>query len=229
MINSIKLVGFILSLIIVVSCISFEDNFVEDAVTKTESIENVNSKKYSDVQKKLIEGAFKVKGAKKLEIRGKKFNMDCTGVILAIYYYAGIDLASSFNKYSGNGVKRIHSYLNDQKLLYKSKTPQPGDIIFWDNTYDKNSDKKWNDPLTHVGMVVLVTEKGQIDYIHHNYRRGIILEKMNLNDPDSYTKNQGSKVITVNSPMRMKSNIKYPKWLSSHLYKIFGKGYLLKK
>ena len=78
--------------------------------------------------------------------------MDCTGTVLAIYYYAGIDLARDFNKYSGNGVTRLYKSLQAQKLLYETRYPVTGDIIFWDNTYDRNEDGRWNDTLTHVGI-----------------------------------------------------------------------------
>jgi len=154
--------------------------------------------------------------------------MDCTGAVLAIYYYAGIDLARDFNKYSGNGVTRLYKSLQAQKLLYDTRYPVTGDIIFWDNTYDRNEDGRWNDPLTHVGMVMDVSKNGDVEYVHLNYSRGIIIENMNLREPKIHQRMERGQMRIVNSPMRMKrSGIPHPEdWLSGQLFKIFGMGYL---
>ncbi len=181
------------------------------------------------VQATLAEGAGYVLGKESLNIRGKKFALDCTGVVLAIYYYAGLDLAGDFPKYSGNGVTRLYKSLEQEKLLYNTNQPETGDIIFWDNTYDRNKDGRLNDTLTHVAMVVTSKKDGTIEYIHHNYRKGIIIEYMNLLNPDVFQKLDRGEMRIINSPMRMKTAGKShgEKWLSSQLYKIFGRGYLL--
>jgi hypothetical protein len=180
------------------------------------------------LRRKLAEGGEYVLGKRELVIRGKRFNMDCTGTVLAIYYYAGIDLARDFNKYSGNGVTRLYKTLEAEDLLYETRLPVAGDIIFWDNTYDRNEDGQWNDPLTHVGMVMDTSADGSIEYVHLNYRRGIIIENMNLRTPEIHQKMEKGQMRIINSPMRMKQAGKaHPDdWLSGQLYKIFGMGYL---
>ncbi len=181
------------------------------------------------LQNKLVEAAVALLGAEELVIQGKRFNLDCTGVVLAIYAYAGIDLSHDFNLYQGNGVRRLYSSLESKGLLYHTFNPAPGDIIFWDNTWDRDGDGKWNDSLTHTGMVVRVSHLGAIEYVHHNYRRGIVMQEMNLNDPDTFQKTEKGVIIIVNAPLRMKqANKKHPdKWLSAQLYRIFGMGYIL--
>lgn len=180
------------------------------------------------LRRKLVEGGEYVLGKKELVIRGKRFNMDCTGAILAIYYYAGVDLARDFGRHTGNGVTRLYKSLEAEDLLYETRLPVPGDIIFWDNTYDRNEDGKWNDPLTHVGMVMSTSKDGSIEYVHLNYRRGIIVENMNLREPEIYQKMEKGQMRIINSPMRMKQAGKaHPEdWLSGQLYKVFGMGYL---
>jgi surface antigen len=175
----------------------------------------------SPVQTRLLTGARSLLGAKKIKVNGRSFSMDCTGVVLGIYWSADIDLQRDFNKHSGNGVTRIYKDLEDRKLLYTTNFPSPGDIIFWDDTYDRNGDGKWNDPFTHMGMVVDVNPNGQIDYIHLNYRKGIVIERMNLEKRNIHQ--EGG--LIVNSPMRMKGQTTSTLWLSSHLLKIFGMGY----
>jgi hypothetical protein len=179
-------------------------------------------------QEALVTGAKELLGRQELVVRGRRFNMDCTGVVLAVYYWAGMDLSRDLARYSGNGVTRLYKSLESRDLLYRTRDPAPGDIIFWDNTYDRNGDGRFNDALTHTGMVVNTHPDGGIEYIHLNYRRGIILEAMNLHHPDAYQDTRRGKVTIVNSPMRMKEAGKpHPdKWLASQLYRVFGKGYL---
>ena len=132
-----------------------------------------------------------------LKADDRSYGLDCSGALLAIYYRAGIDLEKCYTGYEGNGVKRLYSALRDNKLIYNAKIPAAGDIIIWDNTYDRNEDREFNDYFTHVGMVVDVDRDGTITYAHHNYRLGIVYEKMNLLHPNS---------TELNSPMRMRGS-----------------------
>lgn len=181
-------------------------------------IEEPEEKALSATQEKVVEGAHWALGKTQLNVNGRVFNLDCSGTVMAIYYHAGIDLARDFAKYSGGGTERIFKYLEDKELLYHSDMPSPGDIIFWDNTYDKNGDGQRNDYLTHVGIVVDVEEDGTVSYLHEHYKKGIILEKMNLKYPDD---------VERNAAMRMRGTGMDGGWLSSHLYRILAMGYLL--
>ncbi len=184
-------------------------------------------RKLLPVQERLLAGAEHFLGKSELVYGGRTYTYDCTGTILAIYAYAGIDLLSRFNHYSGNGVQRLYKIMSRHDLLTKTDFPQPGDIVFWDNTYDANGDGLWDDPLTHAGMVVGVTPSGEISYIHENYAKGIVIEKMNLIHPSIYTEAEGGATILINSPMRMRGQPPGPDWLSGQLFRVFGKGYLL--
>jgi|APSaa5957512622_1039677.scaffolds.fasta_scaffold74222_1 hypothetical protein len=173
----------------------------------------------------VVEGALFLVGKEELIVNGKTFPNDCTGVVRAAYWYAGIDLAKDFSKYAGNGVARIYKTMEAENLIYNTDIPQPGDIVFWDDTYDRNEDGKWNDPLTHIGVIVSAHPDGSIEYVHANYRKGVVPEHMNLKDPDTNTKKARGETVVVNSAMRMKGQVTNALWLSSHLYRSFGKGY----
>jgi hypothetical protein len=177
----------------------------------------------------LAEGARSAVGKKELVVRGRRFTMDCTGVVLAVYWYAGIDLARDFGRYSGNGVTRIYKTLEKEGLLYDSVHPLVGDVIFWDNTYDHDGDGKWDDSLTHVGMVAEVSDDGTIAYVHYNVRTGIVIENMNLLSPDVQTRMEWGHLRILNSPLRLAERGKPhpPRWLAGQLYRILGMGYLL--
>ena len=181
------------------------------------------------IRAKLGEGATALIGATELTVNGRRFSWDCTGTVLAIYWYAGIDLARDFGRYPGNGVRRLYQTLEDASLLYTTTEPVLGDLVFWDNTYDADGDGAWDDQLTHVGMVVETGADGTISYVHLNYRKGIVVEKMSLREPDVHQRTAGGRVTIVNSPLRMAEAGKdHPdRWLAGQLYRVLGMGYLL--
>ncbi len=181
----------------------------------------------SATQQNLVEGAERLLGRDAVVIRGREFPMDCSGVVRAVYYYAGIDLTPALAHFEGGGVARLYAYLADLDLLHASTYPQPGDIVFWDDTYDRDGNGKRDDELTHTGMVVAVSSDGRVEYVHHNYRKGIVMEYLNLCIPDVHeTTVEGARVI-VNSPMRMRSagGTAGAEWLSGQLFRAFGRAY----
>ncbi len=197
-------------------------NNSSNSTVKSTSTNTNTSPSISQKQKQLVDAANWAKGRNYLTINGHRFKMDCSGVIRAIYFKAGIDLAKDFNKYRGGGTQRIHETLRSKGLIYRPTVPVPGDILFWDNTYDANHNGRSDDMLSHIGMVVSSDKRtGNVVYVHHHEKKGIVFEKMNLlhpNDP------------SYNAIMRSQRARKLPgnKYLASHLYKDAGKGYLLR-
>ncbi len=179
----------------------------------------------SNLQEKILDQAFALLGKKPnstVIVKNKKFKLDCVGTVSAIFYSVGIDITKDFRKYRGNGVSRIYHSLKDKVSVYTDKWPKVGDIIFWENTWDRNNDGIiGNDPFTHAGIVVKVDDDGTIHYIHENYFLGVVVERMNLYKPNVY-KDISGKII--NSPMYTGSSIRnHPeKWLSGDLWKEFG-------
>lgn len=159
--------------------------------------------------------ALNLVGRPDLIVDGRRFNYDCTGTILAAYYSAGYDLAANFGAYTGNGVRRLYLMADDQGRLQRREPLRPGDIIFWDNSYDMNGDGRWNDELTHAGIVVDVAADGRVTYVHHNYRRGVVTATLSPRRPSD---------SELNSPMRMKSHRwrESDPWLSGELYRAHG-------
>ena len=192
------------------------------------SSQRKSAKEVEDIKKKLIEGAALYRGARNLIVRDKRFNMDCSGTIAAIYYYAGIDLQKYYPDYTGTGTERVYQILNDRKLIKKTWLPEPGDIIFWDNTFDLNKNNKDDDLLTHMGMVVSADKNGNITYIHYHNSLGIVYEVMNIRKKNTHREIVAGRSIVVNSPMRMKDGNRGNKpWLSGQLVNSFGEAYHL--
>lgn len=187
----------------------------EDAARSAESGE------LTAVQKDIVQAANELLSNQNFLVEGYRYSYDCTGTVLAIYALAGIPLVDLFPRYSGNGVARLYGIGSEYDLLYHSEMPQPGDLIFWDNTYDKNGDKVWNDELTHVGLVIGVKPDGIVEYVHHDYTKGVVTAKMSLVNPETHTDASG---VLVNSPMRMRSHrhLNPDEWLASHLFRTLG-------
>ncbi len=159
-----------------------------------------------------------------VEVNGKKFTIDCIGTIRAAFWGAGIDIAQDFYKYTGNGVACLYFSLKDRNALKQEKVPAVGDVIFWDNTWDKNGDGVFgNDPLTHAGIVVEIDDDGTIKYLHASVSKGVTIDAMNLNTP-SLWKNESGKII--NSGLYLGSYYGNPKnppqWTSGDLFRAFG-------
>lgn len=125
-------------------------------------------------------------GVRELIEDDRRFNFDCSGTVLAAYHRAGIPLYSSFLSYRGSGVVRLHSL----SVSRGTEFPAPGDIVFWSNTWDHNGNGRWDDPLTHAGIVTVADpERGDVRFVHHDERRGIVEDRMNLLHPADPTRN----------------------------------------
>lgn len=63
------------------------------------------------------------------------------------------------------------------------EAPRPGDLAFFDHTYDANGNGRVDDELTHVAVVVGVEDDGTVEMIHFGSRR-IRPLYLNLREPD---------------------------------------------
>ena len=197
---------------------------VEERILSISSMLDANSS-ISDRQRAIVTQALSLIGKTKLNFGVRSYPWDCSGTVMSALYLADLDCQRQYISGSGNGVRRLYQMLEKQNLLYNMPYPQVGDLIFWDNTYDANGDKKWNDELSHVGLVIAVYDSGVIEYIHHDYRRGITIARMNLLRPsDQFATTVDGVKIEINSSLRMKSHeyLKPGVKLSGQLFKAFG-------
>ena len=178
----------------------------------------------SQVRDAIVSGGLSLVGKDTLVVKGVTYPADCTGVVRAAYAFADIDLASHFGRYEGNGVRRIYLTLHEQGLLYATSYPAPGDIIFWDNTWDADGNKQADDELTHIVMVVTMEPDGSISYLHYHYRLGPTVEAMNLLQPDIDIGKDGRQ---INAALRMRGSPLGPGSNAAQLFRAFGKGYEL--
>lgn len=114
----------------------------------------------------IVRTATKLLGAKTIESGGKPVAYDCAGVTRAIYLEHGIDLYTSGTPdRQANGVRLIYNHLRQHGQLHQGPVVHPGDLVFFDNTWDFNGDGRLNDPLTHVGVVERTEDDGTVVFI----------------------------------------------------------------
>ena len=175
----------------------------------------------------VLESAFELLGKPPdcpVTINGRNFRLDCIGTVSAIFYKLGIDVTRDFNRYTGNGVGRLYKSLKDKGALHGDRFPLPGDVVFWNNTWDANNDNnRANDFTTHAGVVLFVEDDGTVHYIHEHVRKGVIVERMNLYRPEVYRTDFGK---ILNNAMALGSYYGNPnnptQWLSGDLWYHFG-------
>ncbi len=114
----------------------------------------------------IVRTAAKLVGATTIESKGRHIAYDCAGVTRAVFLKHGIDLyGSSANDPEANGVRLIHAHIRQQGTFHQGPVVHPGDLVFFNNTWDYNGDGKVNDPLTHVGIVERQKPDGTVIFI----------------------------------------------------------------
>lgn len=137
---------------------------------------------------KLLQKAEETIGLKNFPtINGLRYNGDCSGFVSFLFHLAGLNLRELFGVGDG-GTEAIWDGMKKNNFIINHKNLQAGDIVFFDNTYDKNKNGKWDDVLTHVGVVESIDKNGTITYVHYA-SRGVVRAKMNLKHPKTFVEN----------------------------------------
>lgn len=114
----------------------------------------------------IVRTAARLVGARTIESKGRRVAYDCAGVTRAIFLEHGIDLYDSGTRDpKANGVRLIYAHMRQHGTLHQGPDVHPGDLVFFDNTWDFNGDGKLNDPLTHIGVVERVDPDGTVVFI----------------------------------------------------------------
>lgn len=117
-------------------------------------------------------------GRTQLTVKGRKYQSDCIGLVLAAYAQVGITFRGAAQR-GDNGVTSLYRYAQAHGRVYTRGRPVPGDVVFFRETYDQNRDGRRNDGLTHVGLVDAVDPDGTVTVIHR-VNRGVVRYRMNV-------------------------------------------------
>ncbi|OJH37052.1 CHAP domain-containing protein [Cystobacter ferrugineus] len=103
---------------------------------------------------------------------------DCSGLVRLAYQSVGVELLSHGTRPGENAASAMYRRAQAKGALHR-KTPQPGDIIFFRETYDRNRDGLRNDGVTHVGVIESVARDGTVVFVHRG-GKGVGRARMNL-------------------------------------------------
>ena len=148
-------------------------------------------------------------GKGKLVVNGKTYRYDCSGLVSAAYARTGREL--------GGSSEDLYELAKDEGVLHRKKLPQPGDVAFFDDTWDRNGNHRRDDDLTHVAIVEKVEPDGTIILIHKG-SKGVVRIRMNLSDPSVERTAQG---VVLNDGLRSGKADGGPR-LTGELWRAFG-------
>ena len=106
---------------------------------------------------------------------------DCSGLVRLAYQAVGVELLSHGTRPGENAASAMYRRAQKAGALHR-KRPQPGDIVFFRETYDRNRDGLRNDGVTHVGVIESVTREGTVVFVHRG-GQGVARARMNLRHP----------------------------------------------
>ncbi len=149
-------------------------------------------------------------GHRRLVVDGTRYRYDCSGLVEAAYARAGIPVRGSS--------AGLYALARDAGVLHRRRRPAPGDVAFFDDTYDRNGDGRRNDELSHVAIVESVDADGTITLVHKG-SRGVTRIVMNLERPHDHADEDGR---VINSYLRATSDRDGGPTLSGELWRAFG-------
>lgn len=181
---------------------------------------------FVDLQARLAARAAALEGhAGAFEVRGSRFNPDCSGFVEAVYEAEGVPLrrlmAIAAPRASSGVEAAFHAMERFGTVSRDASWPAPGDLVFFDDTYDRNGNGVPDDPLTHVGVVEWV-EDGTVVFMH---RGGRAVARAAMTPGAPAVAASGERVL--NSPLRDKRAAASRAWrpdvLAGALFAAYGR------
>ncbi len=166
---------------------------------------------------KLLQNIDGTIGAKNFpKVNGIFFNGDCSGFIAYLFHLTGLNFRDLYGEGS-NGVTAIWNGLSDMGYILEHGELQAGDIIFFDNTYDRNRNGLRDDDLSHIAVIESVDEYGTATYVHYG-SKGVVRAKINISNPEVFETTKNGERYRYNSYLRNASPYTMTE-LSGYLYK----------
>jgi hypothetical protein len=212
------LIGFIVALATLVGCATSTEGPLHRTGVGPSCCKTVEA---SPRRAAIVQTASKLVGATTIQANGKRISYDCAGVTRAIYLEHGIDLyGSGAPDVKANGVRLIHHHIRRHGKFHQGPVVRPGDLVFFDNTWDYNHDGLVNDPLTHVGIVERQEQDGTVIFISR-VAGAIERYRMNLALPHVHRTAEGR---VLNDYIRRKdfSDSVNTAYLTGQLFAAFG-------
>lgn len=182
---------------------------IDDADSNRETRRERKKRDGSSVDGKAVaEAAVWYIGKSTLSCNGENYRYDCSGFVDAAHARAGVDI----------GHKNTAAlWVYADKLGIDGRTPQVGDAVFFDDTYDRDKNGRLGDELTHIAIVEAIDADGTMTLVHKG-SKGVVRIWMNLEHPDEALSPDGEK---WNSWLRgrKKSDPRGTEYLTGQLYR----------
>jgi hypothetical protein len=162
----------------------------------------------SDLQARLAARghAWLGKGVTPFLVGGEQFNPDCSGFVEAVYAAEGIPLrrlAQRAAPRETSAVAALWAAVGQYGSRWRGgEWPAPGDLVFFDDTWDRDANGTLDDPLTHLGLVEWVDERGTVTFLHRA-GAGVVRGHLALYRPDTMRDADGAE---LNSPLRVRAS-----------------------
>lgn len=129
------------------------------------------------------------------QVDGKTYRDDCSGLVCAVYATAGIDLEH-------RNTAALFELAKELDVHHRRKAPVPGDVVFFDDTHDRDKNGRLDDDLTHLAVVEKVRDDGTLTLVHRG-SKGVTRVWMNLDRPDEHADADGQ---ILNSYLRARTS-----------------------
>jgi hypothetical protein len=166
-----------------------------------------------DVRARIAAAATGSLGERALVVGGVRYRFDCSGVVSAIYARAGVPLLHDGRAPDTKGLFA----LAQKNGSVRRHHPLPGDLVFFDDTWDENGNGRIDDPLSHVGVVERVDDDGTVVFVQRAGGR-VIRSRMNVARPHDRVDDDGR---TLNHWLRSAVGAR-PARTTAELFVAFG-------
>lgn len=109
----------------------------------------------------------------------------CSTFVAAVYRRAGVQM--------GGSTRDLWARAAAINALHHHARPRVGDLVFFDDTFDANNNRRVDDPLTHVAVVIDIDDDGTITMAHGGATNGRATFHMNLEHPTERTSPDGKR------------------------------------
>lgn len=123
-----------------------------------------------------------------LLVRPRGFRDDCSGYVSAVFTNTGVPMDGV--------VASLYDLAVVHDALHWDSVPSVGDLVFFDNTTDRNRNGEWDDMNTHIGVVIDVEPDGTAVFAHSGTSAGRATGRINVARSGEYKDGTGRKLNT---------------------------------
>ncbi len=179
----------------------------------------------SDLQARLAARgyAWLGQGRAPFQVGEERFSPDCSGFVEAVYAAEGVALrrlAMLAAPGERSGVAALWEAAGRYGTRWRGGDwPAPGDLVFFDDTWDRNGNGARDDPFTHIGLVEWVDQGGTVTFLHRA-GAGVVRGHLTLTRRDTFRATDGAE---LNAFLRVRGAKDRVPALAGELFVGFGR------